>query len=114
MSKGWGTGVLTNEGLELESSGSWGWRPRLARSHQQPLMTVPGSWGGGMVLGAEGGQMTRSKMMVTGSYPTHSEPKGGCLLLGNSRVQSVPSSGRHLGGQVGLPLELAEGIWWVV
>lgn len=54
VSKGWGTGVLTNEGLELKAAEAGGGRAQAARSHQQPLMTVPGSWGGGMVLGAEG------------------------------------------------------------
>lgn len=57
--------------------------------------------------------MTRSKMMVTGSYPTHSEPKGGCLLLGNSRGSASAFFRETSRGASGSSTRI-EGIWWVV
>lgn len=114
MSKGWGTGVLTNEGLELKAAEAGGGREGPG-CKEPPAALNDSAWQLGRRHGAGGRrrQMTRSKMMVTGSYPTHSAPNGGCLLLGNSGGSASAFFRETSRGASGSSTRI-EGIWWVV
>ena len=114
VSKGWGTGVLTNEGLQLKAAEAGGGREGPS-CKEPPAALNDSAWQLGRRHGVGGRrrQMTRSKMMVTGSYPSHSAPNGGCLLLGNSRGSASAFFRETSRGASGSSTRI-EGLWWVV
>lgn len=103
---------MTNEGLQLKAAEAGGGREGPG-CKEPPAALNDSAWQLGRRHGAGGRrrQMTRSKMMVTGSYPTQSAPSGGCLLLGNSGG-SASAFFRETSRGASRSSTRTEGIWW--
>lgn len=105
---GWGTGVWSNEGLQLKAAEGGGGREGPGcKEPPAALNDSAGQLGRRHGVGGRRRQMTRSEM-VTRSYPTHSAPSGGCPLLGHSRGSASSFPREAPQGEVGLPPEWKE------
>ena len=109
---GGGTGVLSNEGLQLKVVEGGGGREGPG-CKEPPAALNDSAWQLGRWHRAWGRrrQMSRSEM-VTRSYPTHSAPHGGCPLLGNSTGSASFFSRGTFQGESRSSSRIEETWWW--